>query len=90
MDLLDRIDRPDPSYRGERPGETRRADRSQRAAGTDRAGRESRGDAAREPIYAGLVTEWRAQGRTVPAEPEAQGAVPPGFVPRARSVAERI
>ncbi|MEU1008743.1 hypothetical protein ACIP4Y_31350 [Streptomyces sp. NPDC088810] len=28
-------------------------------------------DRTREPIYAGLVAEWRAQGRTVPAEPDA-------------------
>ncbi|MFF1407263.1 hypothetical protein [Streptomyces sp. NPDC058294] len=28
-------------------------------------------DSSREPLYAGLVAEWRAQGRTVPAEPEA-------------------
>ncbi|MEU8471095.1 hypothetical protein AB0F30_24880 [Streptomyces sp. NPDC029006] len=26
-------------------------------------------DNGREPVYAGLVAEWRAQGRTVPAEP---------------------
>ncbi|QTD96248.1 hypothetical protein [Streptomyces cyanogenus] len=28
-------------------------------------------DRAREPIYAELLAEWRAQGRTVPAEPDA-------------------
>lgn len=33
-------------------------------------------DRSREPIYAGLVAEWRAQGRTVPAEPDALWSVP--------------
>ncbi|MFD8717478.1 hypothetical protein EDD90_0303 [Streptomyces sp. Ag109_O5-1] len=30
---------------------------------------------SREPIYAQLVREWRAQGRTVPAEPENRWAM---------------
>lgn len=37
----------------------------------ERLRRLRRVDRTREPIYAGLVAEWRAQGRTVPAEPEA-------------------
>ncbi|MFS4093741.1 hypothetical protein [Streptomyces sp. AF1A] len=42
--------------------------------------------ATREPIYARLVAEWRAQGRTVPAEPD----VPRGAAGRAvRPGAER-
>ncbi|MGQ5636131.1 MULTISPECIES: hypothetical protein [unclassified Streptomyces] len=34
-------------------------------------------DRTQEPIYARLVAEWRAQGRTVPAEPEGLAAVRP-------------
>lgn len=45
-------------------------------------------DRAREPIYARLVTEWQAQGRSVPAEPDVLFAVVRGFFPRARSAAE--
>jgi hypothetical protein len=37
----------------------------------DRMRRLHRVDRAREPIYARLVAEWRAQGRTVPAETDA-------------------
>ncbi|MFC9926251.1 hypothetical protein [Streptomyces sp. NPDC127190] len=62
LDWMDRL---------ERLEEMRRRERTRRTDPFDRV------DRAREPIYAGLVTEWRAQGRTVPAEPDALWAVAP-------------
>ncbi|MEU6591786.1 hypothetical protein ABZ923_21625 [Streptomyces sp. NPDC046881] len=41
-------------------------------------------DRTREPIYAGLVAEWRAQGRTVPAEPDGLWSVLSGLPVDAR------
>ncbi|MGW7259721.1 hypothetical protein [Streptomyces sp. NPDC054834] len=38
----------------------------------------------REPIYAQLVSEWRAEGRTVPAGSEAPGPSPTVRAPRTR------
>lgn len=43
----------------------------------------------REPIYAQLVDEWRAQGRTVPAEPDGLWASLAGLARRTRSEPER-
>lgn len=54
-----------------------------------RAGRPAQTDRAREPIYAGLVAEWRAQGRTVPAEPDALSAALPPAGSGARPARER-
>ncbi|KUM95435.1 hypothetical protein AQI88_16930 [Streptomyces cellostaticus] len=39
---------------------------------------------SREPIYAQLVEEWRAQGRTVPAEPDGLWASLAGLALRTR------
>ncbi|MFF8731821.1 hypothetical protein ACF073_35905 [Streptomyces sp. NPDC015171] len=50
----------------------------------DRMRRLRRVDRTREPIYAVLVAEWRARGRTVPAEPEALWAALCGPGPSAR------
>ncbi|MGA5039628.1 hypothetical protein [Streptomyces capoamus] len=50
-------------------------------------------DRTREPIYAGLVAEWRAQGRTVPAEPDEPWSVLPalsGLLPDARHEPGRL
>ncbi|WP_369387025.1 hypothetical protein AB5J72_04935 [Streptomyces sp. CG1] len=63
IDRLDRRDRMRPMARPVRPALVDRADRA------DRAG---------EPIYVRLVAEWRAQGRTVPAEADALWAAFPG------------
>lgn len=57
----------------ERVDRTDRGDRTRRRAPADRD---------REPIYAELVAQWSAQGRTVPAEPEARWAALTGFRPR--------
>ncbi|MEU2923977.1 hypothetical protein ABZ636_02795 [Streptomyces sp. NPDC007251] len=46
-------------------------------------------DRSREPIYARLVAEWRAQGRTVPAEPEGLAAVRPVPASGTRPTPER-
>ncbi|MFF7755417.1 hypothetical protein ACFZCP_40805 [Streptomyces sp. NPDC007971] len=43
----------------------------------------------REPIYAQLVEEWQAQGRTVPAEPDGLWAALAGLAPRTRPESER-
>ncbi|MEU5539908.1 hypothetical protein [Streptomyces sp. NPDC020362] len=43
----------------------------------------------REPIYAQLVEEWQAQGRTVPAEPDGLWAALAGLAQRTRSETER-
>ncbi|KUN77683.1 hypothetical protein AQJ66_33355 [Streptomyces bungoensis] len=43
----------------------------------DRTRRRAPADRDREPIYAELVAQWSAQGRTVPAEPEARWAASP-------------
>ncbi|MER6571784.1 hypothetical protein ABT288_37825 [Streptomyces sp. NPDC001093] len=66
-----------------------RLDRIERRDRRRRAGRPPRADQAPEPIYAGLVAEWRAQGRTVPADPDALSAVLPGAGPGARPAPER-
>ncbi|MEU6671670.1 hypothetical protein [Streptomyces sp. NPDC046727] len=47
-------------------------------------------DRAREPIYALLVAEWQAQGRTVPAEPDAPRTALSGLGRRARPDPERF
>lgn len=58
---------PDPVDRNPPPALRRRQERR----GAPRARVEgARAPATREPIYARLVAEWRAQGRTVPAEPD--------------------
>lgn len=54
-----------------------------------RAGRPAQVDGAREPIYAGLVAEWRAQGRAVPADTGALSAARPGAGPGARHTSGR-
>lgn len=46
-------------------------------------------DRTREPIYARLVAEWRAQGRTVPTEPEGLAAVRPFPASGTRPASER-
>ncbi|MEU9475835.1 hypothetical protein [Streptomyces sp. NPDC048191] len=51
-------------------------DRIERLDRMRRMRRPGQVDRSREPIYAGLVAEWRAKGRTVPAEPDARWAVP--------------
>ncbi|KOV93067.1 hypothetical protein ADL04_28440 [Streptomyces sp. NRRL B-3648] len=47
-------------------------------------------DRTREPIYAGLVAEWRAQGRTVPAEPEGLWSVLSGLTLDTRREPEHL
>ncbi|WP_433447751.1 hypothetical protein ACQPXS_06285 [Streptomyces sp. CA-142005] len=64
-------------------------DRIERLDRMRRSGRPARVDRAREPIYARLVTEWRAQGRTVPAEPETRSAARPGTGSGGRPAPER-
>jgi hypothetical protein len=73
IDHEDRVERKD---RTEDKGRTERKDHSDRK---DRADREVPADRNREPIYADLVREWSAQGRTVPAEPDALWAALTGF-----------
>ncbi|MFI2200070.1 hypothetical protein ACH47Z_04645 [Streptomyces sp. NPDC020192] len=91
---MDRLYRLDPAYRLDRMeqrypiGRPERSSPGDRADRTRRADRREHADRAREPIYARLVAEWRAQGRDVPAEADVLRAVP-GFSPRARSTAER-
>lgn len=58
-----------------------RMDRMRRLRQMDRTG---------EPIYAGLVAEWRAQGRTVPAEPDALWAALSGRTHGARRDARHL
>ncbi|MFF5533633.1 hypothetical protein ACFY71_14280 [Streptomyces cinerochromogenes] len=65
-------------------------DRMDRMDRLDRMRRLRRVDRAREPIYAGLVAEWRAQGRTVPAEPEALWAALLGLTLDARRESEHL
>ncbi|MFE0515064.1 hypothetical protein [Streptomyces sp. NPDC058964] len=43
----------------------------------------------REPIYAQLVAEWRAEGRTVPTAPDLRWAFLAGLPVRPRREAER-
>ncbi|MCH0559501.1 hypothetical protein [Streptomyces sp. MUM 16J] len=83
LDQLNCLDRIDPADR---------VDHLDHVEGTDRVrstDRSHRVDRAGEPIYAGLVAEWRAQGRTVPAEPDALWTVLVGLPPRARSGSAR-
>ncbi|MBL1082614.1 hypothetical protein JK359_11585 [Streptomyces actinomycinicus] len=42
-------------------------------------------DRTREPIFALLVAEWRAEGRTVPAEPDPLWAALSGLAPGGRT-----
>ncbi|MQY36374.1 hypothetical protein SRB17_43730 [Streptomyces sp. RB17] len=65
------MNRLDPAHGLDRLERIDRLDRKRRA------GRPAQADRAREPIYARLVAEWRAQGRTVPAEPDAPPAAHP-------------
>lgn len=44
----------------------------------------------REPIYAQLVAEWRAEGRSVPADPELKWTFLAGLPVRIRTGAERL
>ncbi|MCC5477593.1 hypothetical protein [Streptomyces barringtoniae] len=76
------MNRLDPGYRLDSLDRIERLDRMRRAA------RPARADRAREPIYAGLVAEWRAQGRTVPADPDGLSAVLPGAGSGARPAPE--
>ncbi|MGW0998414.1 hypothetical protein [Streptomyces sp. NPDC002520] len=78
IDHEDRVERKD---RTEGEDRTERKDHTDRK---DRADRKVPADRTREPIYAELVGEWRAQGRTVPAEPDALWAALTGFTLRAR------
>ncbi|MGW2647294.1 hypothetical protein ACWC2T_20780 [Streptomyces sp. NPDC001393] len=73
------MNRLDPAYR---------LDRLERLDRLRRTGRSARADRAREPIYAGLVAEWRAQGRTVPAEPDAPSTALAGAGSGARPAPE--
>ncbi|MER5753380.1 hypothetical protein [Streptomyces sp. NPDC002088] len=42
----------------------------------------------RAPIYAGLVAEWRARGRTVPAHPDVHWVSFAGFAAGPRAVGD--
>ncbi|MEV6839298.1 hypothetical protein AB0N17_33130 [Streptomyces sp. NPDC051133] len=44
--------------------------RTEQTPGADQRYRLGRVDLTREPIYARLVAEWRAEGRAVPTQPE--------------------
>ncbi|MFJ9821269.1 hypothetical protein ACIRU3_39635 [Streptomyces sp. NPDC101151] len=62
-----------------------------RADPTDRRDRTIRRvpvDRTCEPIYAQLVAEWGAQGRTVPAEPDVLWVALAGLVLRRRPASE--
>ncbi|MFE1885304.1 hypothetical protein [Streptomyces diastatochromogenes] len=75
-----------------RPGRCPGMDVIDRADRTDRRDRSSRrtpADRTREPIYAQLVAEWRAQGRTVPAEREVHWVTLAGLALRIRPEPER-
>ncbi|WP_234367552.1 hypothetical protein [Streptomyces pluripotens] len=86
LDQLNCLDRIDPADRVDHLDHVEGTDR---VRSTDRLDRSHRVDRAGEPIYAGLVAEWRAQGRTVPAEPDALWTVLVGLPPRARSGSAR-
>ncbi|MFF7975963.1 hypothetical protein [Streptomyces sp. NPDC007905] len=55
----------------------------------DRTNRRAPVDRTREPIHAQLVAEWRAGGRTVPAQREALWATLVGIALRIRAEPER-
>ncbi|MEV6053770.1 hypothetical protein [Streptomyces sp. NPDC052107] len=74
------MNRLDPANRLDWLDRIERLDRMRRSAQVDRA---------REPIYARLVAEWRAQGRAVPADPDALSAARPGAGSGGRPAAER-
>lgn len=74
------MNRLDPANRLDWLDRLERLDRMRRSAQVDRT---------REPIYARLVAEWRAQGRTVPAEPETRSAARPGTGSGGRHAPER-
>ncbi|MEU7409893.1 hypothetical protein AB0B40_11305 [Streptomyces sp. NPDC042638] len=61
-----------------------RLDWMDRLERVDRLRRLRRVDRTREPIYALLVAEWRAQGRTLPAEPDSLWAALSGPGPSVR------
>ncbi|KUN01256.1 hypothetical protein AQI95_32150 [Streptomyces yokosukanensis] len=71
------------------PNRSARPDRTDRLERIRRAARPVQQDRAREPIYVGLVAEWRAQGRTVPAEPDVPRAAFPGPATGRRATPER-
>jgi hypothetical protein len=84
-DRVERKDRTDSEGRTEGKGHADDLARAERKDDTDRKGRADRkvpADRTREPIYADLVREWHAQGRTVPAEPDAMWAALTGSTPR--------
>ncbi|MFI9808777.1 hypothetical protein ACIHEJ_31235 [Streptomyces sp. NPDC052301] len=58
--------------------------RTEQTPGGDRRHRLGRVDRTREPIYARLVAEWRADGRAVPAQPEVVWAPFLGLAPGGR------
>lgn len=64
-------------------------DRADRTVRTDRSSRRTPADRAREPFYVQLVAEWRAQGRTVPAEPDVLWVTLAGLVLRILPEPER-
>ncbi|WP_189954502.1 hypothetical protein [Streptomyces alanosinicus] len=72
------------------PNRLARPDRIDRPTRLRRAGRPAQTDGAREPIYVGLVAEWRAQGRTVPAEPDLPRPSFPGPTTGRRVTSERL
>ena len=63
-------------------------DRVDRTDRRDRTNRRLPVDRTREPIYAQLAAEWRAQGRTVPAEPDVLWVTLAGLALRTRSAPE--
>jgi hypothetical protein len=77
MNVIDRVDR------------VTRKDRTERRERKDGADRRVPVDRTREPIYAQLVREWRAQGRTVPAQQDVLWATLAGFALRTRPEPER-